>query len=53
MPGEFKENQEVLCYEVRGKMKEEKFILFINADTGEDFRIVRLTKPREFEITVR
>jgi len=53
VPGEFKENQEVLCYEVRGKMKEEKFILFINADTGEDFRIVRLTKPREFEITVR
>jgi len=53
VPEEFKENQEVLCYEVRGKMKEEKFILFINADTGEDFRIVRLTKPREFEITVR
>jgi len=53
VPGEFKENQEILCYEVRGKMKDEKFILFINADTGEDFRIVRLTKPQEFEITVR
>jgi len=53
VPSEFKENHEVLCYEVRGKMKEERFILFINADTGEDFRIVRLTKPREFPITVR
>lgn len=53
VPSEFKENHEVLCYEVRGKIKEEKFILFINADTGEDFRIVRITKPREFHMNVR
>ena len=45
VPSEFRENHEVLCYEVRGKIKEERFILFINADTGEDFRIVRITKP--------
>ncbi|MGI6226362.1 MAG: germination protein YpeB [Peptococcales bacterium] len=53
VPSEFRENHEVLCYEVRGKIEEERFILFINAETGEDFRIVRLTKPREFEVTLR
>lgn len=53
VPSEFRENHEVLCYEIRGKIKEERFILFINADTGEDFRIVRITKPREFEVSVR
>jgi len=53
VPSEFKKGLEVLCYEVRGKIKEERFILFVNADTGEDFRIVRITKPREFEVTVR
>lgn len=53
VPSEFRENHEVLCYEVRGKIKEERFILFVNADTGEDFRIVRITKPREFNVNVR
>ncbi|MFZ7104790.1 MAG: germination protein YpeB [Peptococcaceae bacterium] len=53
VPSEFEKGKEVLCYEVRGKMMEEKFILFVNAETGEDFRVVRLTKPKEFQIRVR
>ncbi|MFZ5943967.1 MAG: germination protein YpeB [Bacillota bacterium] len=53
VPHEFEENKEELCYEIRGKMMEEKFILFVSAQSGEDFRTVRLTKPRKFNITVR
>jgi spore germination protein len=52
VPSEY-ETTEILCYEVRGKMDSERFILFVNADTGEDVRIVRMTKPKEFEISIR
>jgi len=52
IPGEF-DNNELLVYEVRGKMKEESFIVFVNAITGEDVRIVRVTKPKEFAVKVR
>ncbi|KNF09775.1 sporulation protein YpeB [Gottschalkia purinilytica] len=35
-------NQEVLCYEFRGKYKNEDFIVYINALTGKEEQILRL-----------
>ena len=52
IPSEY-EKRELLTYEVKGKINDETFLLFIDAKTGEENRIVRLTKPREFKITVR
>ncbi|SMB86379.1 spore germination protein [Desulfonispora thiosulfatigenes DSM 11270] len=52
IPGEF-EDKEILVYDVRGSIEEETFILFVNALTGEDERIVRLTKPEVFPVRVR
>lgn len=52
IPNEY-ENKEILVYEVRGKIKDESFIIFVDANTGEDVRIVRLTKPQKFKLTVR
>lgn len=52
IPSEYEKN-ELFTYEVRGTIDNETFIIFVNALTGEDERIVRLTKPRVFPIKVR
>ena len=52
VPNEF-ENKEILAYEVRGQINNETFILFVDAHTGEDVRVIRMTKPREYEMLVR
>ncbi len=40
---------EFLCYEVRGKIKDEQFAVFVDADSGAERRIVRLSKDKEYE----
>lgn len=52
VPNEF-ETKEILSYEIRGQINNETFILFVDANTGEDVRVVRMTKPREYEMLVR
>ena len=52
VPNEF-EDQEILAYEIKGQINNETFILFVDANTGEDVRVVRMTKPREYEMLVR
>lgn len=52
IPSEY-EQAELLTYEVRGKIKNETFIIFVNALTGEDERVVRITKPQLFPVKIR
>lgn len=39
---------EILTYEVRGTIVEEEFAVFVDAKSGEEIRIVRLTKPQQY-----
>lgn len=43
---------EFLCYEVRGEINDEQFAVFIDAQSGLERRIVRLSQDAEYEFAV-
>lgn len=43
---------EYLCYEVRGEVVGEKYAIFVDADSGEERRIVRLENAAEYEFKI-
>lgn len=45
-------NKEVLCYEFVGTYKEDTFIVYINADTGYEQRIVQIINTPNGELTM-
>lgn len=44
--------KEILTWEVRGSLQEEKFVIFYNAESGSEEEITRLTPPPKFEFAV-
>lgn len=44
-------DKEILTWEVRGAFAEEKFVIFYNADTGQEEEIVRITPPPKHQFT--
>lgn len=45
-------NKEVLCYEFLGNYNGEKFIVYINADTGAEQRIIQIIDTPNGELTI-
>lgn len=45
--------REILTYEVRGSVVEEDFAIFVDGQTGEEVRIVRLTEPQEYLVNAQ
>lgn len=45
--------REILTYEVRGSVVEESFAIFVDAATGEEVRIIRLTEPEEYLVNAQ
>lgn len=46
------DNKEVLCYEFVGKHRDEDFIVYINADTGYEQKILQIIKTPDGELTI-
>lgn len=45
-------NTEVLCYEVAGSYKDDKFVVYINAQTGYEQRIIQIINTPNGELTM-
>ncbi|QGU94118.1 germination protein YpeB [Clostridium bovifaecis] len=45
-------NKEVLCYEFVGKHRDEDFIVYINAETGYEQKILQIIKTLDGELTI-
>lgn len=45
-------NKEVLCYEFAGSYKEDKYIVYINANTGYEQRIIQIINTPNGELTM-
>ncbi|ERI94838.1 germination protein YpeB [Clostridiales bacterium oral taxon 876 str. F0540] len=45
-------DKEVLCYEFAGKYKEDKYIIYINAQTGFEQRIIQIINTPNGELTM-
>ena len=40
--------EEILTYEIRGKINKEVFSVFVDAHTGDEVRMVRITEPEQY-----
>ena len=45
-------NKEVLCYEFLGSYKDKNFIVYINADTGYEQRIMEIIDTPNGKLTI-
>lgn len=45
-------NKEVLCYEFVGKHRDDEFIVYINAETGYEQKILQIIKTQDGELTI-
>ncbi|ABK62524.1 germination protein YpeB [Clostridium novyi] len=45
-------NKEILCYEVAGKCKDDEFVVYINAETGYEQRILQIIKTANGELAL-
>ncbi|EDS78206.1 germination protein YpeB [Clostridium massiliodielmoense] len=45
-------NKEILCYEFSGKYKDDEFIVYINAETGYEQRILQIIKTSNGELAL-